>query len=312
MPLRKTLPFNLHACRFLDKAAIITPEDKFNSDGSAADPWSLCSTQQVEQVKCLLRVIPIWAAAIVYHVATTQQQTYVVFQALQSDRRFGNTHFKIPAASYTIFTMIALTIWIPFYDRILVPSLRRFTAKEAGITLLQKMGLGMVIALLTMFVSALVEQKRRNLALTQPLCGEEGRRGKVSSMSALWLVPQLTLIGLSEAFTVIAQVEFYYKEFPENMRSIGGSLSFVGLALSNYLSGFMVTVVHQLTGGKWLPEDLNEGRLDYFYFLVSALEAVNLGYFVVCSKWYKYKGSGTRGVVEMDFGKTEFEKTVVY
>lgn len=56
-----------------------------------------------------------------YHVATTQQQTYVVFQALQSDRRlfFGNTHyFKIPAASYTIFTMIGLTIWIPFYDRI--------------------------------------------------------------------------------------------------------------------------------------------------------------------------------------------------
>ncbi|XP_038878529.1 protein NRT1/ PTR FAMILY 2.10-like [Benincasa hispida] len=300
---------------FLDKAAIITPEDKFKSDGSAADPWTLCSTQQVEEVKCLVRVIPIWGAAIIYHVATTQQQTYVVFQALQSDRRlfFGNTHyFKIPAASYTIFTMIGLTIWIPFYDRILVPSLRRITAREGGITLLQKMGLGMGIAIVTMFISALVEQKRRNLALTQPLCEETGRRGSVSSMSALWLVPQLTLIGLSEAFTVIAQVEFYYKEFPENMRSIGGSLSFVGLALSNYLSGFMVTVVHRVSAGNWLPEDLNEGRLDYFYFLVSGLEAVNLGYFVLCSKWYKYKGSGSHGVDEMDFGKTEFEKTVVY
>lgn len=290
---------------------MITPEDKLNSDGSAADPWTLCSTQQVEEVKCLVRVIPIWAAAIVYHVATTQQQTYVVFQALQSDRRFGSTRFKIPAASYTIFTMIGLTIWIPFYDRILVPSLRRITGKDAGITLLQKMGFGILLAALTMFVSALVEQKRRTLALAAPLC-ERGRRGAVSSMSALWLLPQLTLIGLSEAFTVIAQVEFYYKEFPESMRSIGGSFSFVGLALSNYLSGFVVTVVHHLSTGNWLPEDLNRGRLDYFYFLVSALEVVNLGFFVLCSKWYKYKGSGDSGLVEIQFGKTEFEKTVVY
>ncbi|XP_022134753.1 protein NRT1/ PTR FAMILY 2.10-like [Momordica charantia] len=301
--------------RFLDKAAMITPEDKLKSDGSAADPWTLCSIQQVEEVKCLVRVIPIWASAIIYHVATTQQQTYVVFQALQSDRRLGATHFKIPAASYTIFTMIGLTIWIPFYDRILVPSLRRITGKEAGITLLQKMGFGILIAILTMFVSAMVEQKRRNLALAAPLCEQAGRRGAISSMSALWLLPQLTLIGLSEAFTVIAQVEFYYKEFPESMRSVGGSFSFVGLALSNYLSGFMVTVVHHLSTGNWLPEDLNQGRLDYFYFLVSALEVLNLGYFILCSKWYKYKGSGnnTTSLVEIiHFGKTEFEKTVVY
>lgn len=173
-----------------------------------------------------------------------------------------------------------------------------------------------------MFVSAFVEQKRRNLAQNhhQSVGLGTGRSkgvGVISSMSALWLVPQLTLIGFSEAFTVISQVEFYYKEFPENMRSIGGSLSFVGLALANYLSGFMVTAVHHITAGTWLPEDLNEGRLDCFYFLVSGLEALNLGYFVMCSKWYKYKGStgngnNCGGGIEMDFAKTEFEKTVVY
>uniref|UniRef100_A0A2N9H3A1 Major facilitator superfamily (MFS) profile domain-containing protein n=1 Tax=Fagus sylvatica TaxID=28930 RepID=A0A2N9H3A1_FAGSY len=291
--------------RFLDKAAIRTPEDQLNSDGSAANPWRLCSMQQVEQVKCLMRVIPIWVAASIYCVATVQQQTYVVFQALQSDRRLGNTNFTIPAASYIVFTMLGLTIWIPIYDRIIVPTLRRFTGKEDGITVLQKMGSGIVVAIVTMLISALVEERRRTLALTNPI-GIDPRRGAISSLSGIWLVPQLTLVGLSEAFTVIGEVEFYYKQFPENMRSIGGSFLFVGFAGASYLSSFLVSVVHRTTSGaatgEWLPEDLNKGRLDYFYYMVAGLEVVNLGYFIMCAKWYKYKGSDT-GVHEVDMGK---------
>ena len=266
--------------------------------------------QQVEQVKCLMRVIPIWVAASIYCVATVQQQTYVVFQALQSDRRLGNTNFTIPAASYIVFTMLGLTIWIPIYDRIIVPTLRRFTGKEDGITVLQKMGSGIVVAIVTMLVSALVEERRRTLALTNPI-GIDPRRGAISSLSGIWLVPQLTLVGLSEAFTVIGEVEFYYKQFPENMRSIGGSFLFVGFAGASYLSSFLVSVVHRTTSGaatgEWLPEDLNKGRLDYFYYMVAGLEVVNLGYFIMCAKWYKYKGSGT-GVHEVDMGKMQSEK----
>ncbi|KAL4633825.1 hypothetical protein ACB092_04G150900 [Castanea dentata] len=296
--------------RFLDKAAIITPEDQVKSNGSAANPWRLCSMQQVEQVKCLMRVIPIWVAASIYYVVIIQQQTYVVFQALQFDRRLGNTNFIIPAASYIIFTMLALTIWIPVYDRIIVPTLRRFTGKEGGITVLQKMGVGMVLAIITMLVSALVEERRRTLAITKP-AGIDPRRGAISSLSGMWLIPQLSLVGLSEAFTLVGEVEFYYKQFPENMRSIGGSFLFVGFALSGYFSSFLVSVIHRTTSGaatgQWLPEDLNKGRLDYFYYLIAAIEVVNLGYFIICAKWYKYKGSDT-SVHEVDMGKMQSEK----
>ncbi|KAL4633823.1 hypothetical protein ACB092_04G150800 [Castanea dentata] len=294
--------------RFLDKAAIITPEDQVKSDGSAANPWRLCSMQQVEQVKCVMRVIPIWVSVSVYCIVLVQQQTYSVFQALQFDRRLGNTNFDIPAASYAVFNMLALTIWIPIYDRIIVPILRRFTGKECGITVLQKMGVGMVLAIITMLVSAAVEERRRTLALIKPV-GMDPRRGAISSLSGMWLVPQLSLVGLSEAFTVIAGVEFYYKQFPENMRSIGGSCLFVGFAMSNYLSSFLVSVVHRTTAanGQWLPQDLNKGRLDYFYYLIAAIEVVNFGYFIMCAKWYKYKGSGT-SVHEVDKGKMQSEK----
>jgi peptide/histidine transporter 3/4 len=254
----------------------------------------------VEEVKCLLRVIPIWAAGVIYYVATVQQQTYLVFQAIQSDRRLGNTGFQIPPASYTAFTMLSLTIWIPIYDRIIMPTLRKLTKKEDGITILQKMGVGLGIAIATMIVSAIVERHRRDLALTRPTLGFVPRKGAISSMSGLWLVPQLALVGISEGFTIIGQVEFFYKQFPENMRSIAGSFFFCGMALSSYLSSFLVSIVHKATGGdgrgNWLPEDLNKGRLDYFYYLIAGLEFLNLGYFLLCAKWYKYKGASANSL----------------
>ncbi|PIN12020.1 H+/oligopeptide symporter [Handroanthus impetiginosus] len=300
--------------RCLTKAAIKTPEDEINSDGTAKNPWKLRSLQQVEEIKCVVRVIPIWFAGIIYFIVLGQMQTYLVFQAIQSDRRLGHGSFKVPAATYSVFQMVSLTIWIPIYDRICVPVLRKITRKEEGITILQRIGFGLVLAVLTMLVSAVIETHRRVLALTRPTLGVVPHKGAISSMSGNWLIPQLALAGLSEAFTVIGQVEFFYKQFPENMRSFGGSFLFCGFAMSSYLSSFLISVVHKTTkvgdGNNWLAEDLNKGRLDYFYYLVAGLEVVNLGYFLVCAKWYKYK-SVERSSMDVELEKVDPKKDVV-
>ncbi|OEL33266.1 hypothetical protein BAE44_0005715 [Dichanthelium oligosanthes] len=68
----------------------------------------------------------------------------------------------------------------------------------------------------------------------------------------------------------------------------------------------MVTVVHQTTGGSdgrpdWLTQDLNQGRVDLYYLLVAAMAAVNLVYFVVCARWYRFKKSDAAvTVVELE------------
>ncbi|KAI3856019.1 hypothetical protein MKW92_051617 [Papaver armeniacum] len=279
--------------RFLDKAAILTDDDKIKPDGSAENPWRLCRMQQIEEVKCVIRILPIWASGIMYYVALTQMHTYAVFQALQSDRHFGNTKFEVPAATYIVFQFLSLTLWIPIYDRLLVPAIRKRTKTEGGITLLQRMGIGIVLSILTMLVSGLVEERRRSFAYSKPSLGTSPNGGGISSMSALWLILQLTLAGLAEAFNSIGQVEFYYKQFPENMRSIAGSMFFLTISMANYLSGFMVSVVHRTTNnassGNWLAEDLNKGKLDYFYYMIAGLGVLNFGYFLVVARWYKYK-----------------------
>ncbi|KAJ8750082.1 hypothetical protein K2173_013997 [Erythroxylum novogranatense] len=279
--------------RFLDKAAIITDEDKFNMDGSATNPWKLCSIQQVEEVKCVLRTIPIWVSAIIFSIPLVQQQTYTVLQALQSDRHLNSSKFQVPAATYIIFTMLTLTIWIPIYDRIIVPLVQRLTGKEGGFTLLQRMGISIVLSVICMLVSGLIEERRRHVALTKPTLGIAPKGGTISSMSSMWLVPQLAIAGLAEGFGYVAQTEFFYKQFPENMRSIAQSFFFMANALANYLSGFLVSIIHQNTRktkrGDWLAEDLNKGRLDYFYFMIGGLGIVNFIYFLLCANWYRYK-----------------------
>ncbi|WOG99539.1 hypothetical protein DCAR_0518892 [Daucus carota subsp. sativus] len=281
--------------RFLDKAAIATQEDKINADGTPSKPWNLCSLQQVEAVKCLIRVLPIWACGIIYTAATAQQHQFIVFQALQSDRRVGHSGFMIPPASYVVFVMLSCTIFLTIYDRIIVPQLRKITGKDAGITILQRIGCGIFLTIAVSLLSAYVEIKRKHLALTEPTVGIAPHHGPISSMSGLWLVPQLTLNGIAEAFTSVALVEFYYKEFPENMKSIGGSFYCCGMAAGSYFYGFLIGTVHMTTkqtaGGDWLAEDLNKGSLEYFYYLLAALSVLNAAVFLVTSSWYKYKGT---------------------
>ncbi|OMO51668.1 Proton-dependent oligopeptide transporter family [Corchorus olitorius] len=290
--------------RFLDKAAIVTPQDQLNLDGSPADPWILCSMQQVEEVKCLMRVLPIWCSQILYMVTLVQQHTYAVFQAVQADRRLGNSKFEIPAASYAVIQMLSLTLFIPIYDRVIVPFLRRARRNDGGITILQRVGVGMFLSIITMLVSGIVEERRRTIALTKPTLGVVPRKGAISSMSALWLIPQLALAGLTEAFANVGLTEFYYKQFPENMRSVAGSLFYCGLAGASYFSSLLILIVHRTTEGaatgNWLPEDLNKGRLDYFYYMITGLGVLNLGYFLLCSSWYKYKANDDTLELELE------------
>ncbi|KAI3726908.1 hypothetical protein L1987_66715 [Smallanthus sonchifolius] len=291
------LPYN-NQLKFLNKAAIITPNDNINPDGTSGNQWTLCSIQQIEEVKCVLKTIPIWLTCILYSVSLNNMQTYTVFQAIQSDRRFKQSSFHIPAASYTVFQMLALTVWIAIYDRLVVPCLRKITNKWQGISLLQRIGVGIGIAIFTMLIAAIVETKRRDLAHSKPTIGFARGKGAISSMSGFWLVIQLVVAGLSEGFAVIGFIEFFYKQFPENMKSFAGSFLFCGFGISSYLSSFLISIVHRTTregeGGSrnWLAQDLNEARLDYFYYLCTGLEVLNFIYYLMVAKWYKYKGTG--------------------
>lgn len=111
---------------FLDKAAVLTKEDGL-SNSSAPNPWKLSSVTKVEEVKMMIRLLPIWATTIIFWTTYAQMITFSVEQASTMHRSIGS--FEIPAGSLTVFFVAAILIALGFYDRFIIPFWKRFRGK---------------------------------------------------------------------------------------------------------------------------------------------------------------------------------------
>ncbi|URE08608.1 peptide transporter [Musa troglodytarum] len=271
--------------KFLDKAATVTDLDREN--GNSINPWRLCTVTQVEELKILTRMFPVWATTIVFSAVFAQMSTLFVVQGMVMDTSICS--FVIPPASMSSFDVINVIIWVLLYEKIVVPVAKRFTGRERGFSDLQRMGIGLFISMLAMAAAALVEIKRLGIAKAEGLVHE-----KVAvPLSILWQIPQYSFLGAAEVFTYIGSLAFFYDQAPDAMRSFCSALSLLTIGLGSYLSSLIVTAVTSLTtwGGNagWIPDNLNEGHLDYYFWLLAGLSCLNLLIYAACAKRYKSK-----------------------
>ncbi|XP_031113775.1 protein NRT1/ PTR FAMILY 8.2-like [Ipomoea triloba] len=271
--------------RFFDKAAVVV-ESSDDHKKSSVSPWRLCTVTQVEELKSIIRLLPIWATGIIFSTVYGQMGTQFVSQAEGMNTYVGT--FKIPEASLSVFDTISVILWVPIYDKIIVPTARKFTGHKTGLTHLQRIGLGLFISISAMVSAAVLEMVRLSMAKRHNLYDI-----KEVPISVFWQIPQYFIIGCAEVFTFIGQLELFYDQAPDSMRSLCTALSLTTAAIGNYLSSFLVTIVTDIStrNGKpgWLASNLNRGHLDYFFWLLAALSVINLGVFVVVAKMYTYK-----------------------
>uniref|UniRef100_A0A7S1X4Y8 Uncharacterized protein n=1 Tax=Tetraselmis chuii TaxID=63592 RepID=A0A7S1X4Y8_9CHLO len=261
--------------KWLDKATL------GESTGSG-EPMSRprFSAKQVEEVRLVLRMLPIFFTTVLYATVYTQFSSFFILQGDYMERRtYG---FTVPAASLTIFDTIAILALVPLYEHALLPALTRLRRRPS---MLKRIGAGMVVATLAMLAAAAVERQRK-LHLLSAVDG--------SSLHVLWQIPQYVLIGGSEVLCMVGQLEFFYDQAPDVMRSMAMALQLLSISLGSYLSGALTAGVKYATAGPdgeggWLPKDLNQGHLDYFFLLLALLMMFNLGLFAVVSSRYVYK-----------------------
>lgn len=270
---------------FFDKAAVQTESD---SAKASIDPWRLCTVTQVEELKAIIRLLPVWATGIIFSTVYGQMSTLFVLQGAAMDTHVGNSKFKIPPASLSIFDTLSVIFWVPVYDRIIVPVARKFTGHKNGLTQLQRMGIGLFLSIFAMLSAGVLELVRLKFVARHNYYELDE-----VPISIFWQVPQYFLIGCAEVFTFIGQLEFFYEQAPDAMRSLCSALSLTTVALGNYLSSLLVTIVTSITAkdGKagWIPDNLNYGHIDYFYYLLAILSVLNLGAYLWIAQWYTYK-----------------------
>ncbi|XP_017249099.1 protein NRT1/ PTR FAMILY 6.2 isoform X1 [Daucus carota subsp. sativus] len=280
--------------RFLDKAAVVAEGDFDKScPNSAPNPWKLCSVTRVEEVKMMARLLPIWATTIIFWTTYAQMITFSVQQASTMDRYMGN--FQIPAGSLTVFFVSAILISLAFNDRVIMPLWKKWKGKP-GFSSLQSIAVGLVMSAIGMGAAALVEMKRLFVAK------DVGRHTPVLPISVFWLIPQFFLVGSGEAFIYTGQLDFFITQSPKGMKTMSTGLFLTTLSLGFFLSSFLVSVVKKVTGTSpghgWLADNINFGRLDLFYALLSILSAINFMIYIICAIWYKPQKA--KPVVEMN------------
>ncbi|GJN05839.1 hypothetical protein PR202_ga23507 [Eleusine coracana subsp. coracana] len=267
--------------RFLDKAAVVTNAEQ---EGS----WRLCTVTQVEELKAVVRLLPIWASGIMFATVYGQMSTMFVLQGNTLDAHMG-PHFAIPSASLSIFDTLSVIVWVPVYDRLIVPAVRSVTGRPRGFTQLQRMGIGLAVSVFSMLAAGALEVVRLRAVARHGLYGDKD----VVPISIFWQVPQYFIIGAAEVFTFVGQLEFFYDQAPDAMRSMCSALSLTTVALGSYLSTVLVTIVTKITTRNgnigWIPDNLNRGHLDYFFWLLAALSVANFAVYLVIASWYKYK-----------------------
>ncbi|KAJ3671211.1 hypothetical protein LUZ60_008637 [Juncus effusus] len=269
--------------RFLDKAASrVEGDDEETADGKPApNPWKLCSVSRIEEVKMMIRLLPVWATTILFWTIYAQMMTFSVEQATTMERTMGS--FQIPAGSLTVFFVGAILITLAVYDRLIMPMCRRFRGTE-GFTNLQKIGIGLALSVMGMAAAAITEKRRLSVARSHSASA-------TVPMSVFALIPQFFLVGAGEAFIYTGQLDFFITRSPKSMKTMSTGLFLTTLSLGFFFSSFLVSVVKNFTSGKngngWLADNINQGRLDYFYGLLAVLSAMNLVAYLACAAFVK-------------------------
>ncbi|XP_068634628.1 protein NRT1/ PTR FAMILY 7.2-like [Aristolochia californica] len=271
--------------KFLDRAAVITSGDEAISDASNIEPrnpWRLCTVTQVEEVKCVLRLLPIWFCIICYATVFMLILALFLEQGASMNNRIGS--FRMPPASMTVFDILSTAFFIIFNQTLLAPLYAKITKrKPIELTEMQRMAIGLVFNILSLLSAGLVETQRLRYVT------KDGKQS--SSLNLFWQVPQYVLVGFSEALVYVGQMDFFGKQTPEALKSLGIALSMSSISIGSFFSDLLIKVTMDITtkGGRqgWIPPNLNHGHLNWFFFMLAGISAADLLMLIWCARRFK-------------------------
>ncbi|XP_069122940.1 solute carrier family 15 member 4-like [Argopecten irradians] len=247
------------------------------------------SDDMVDGVISVLRVLPVFLLIIMYWAVYSQMQSTFFLQSERMNVMVGDV--KMPAAVLNIFNTVIILVLIPIIDRGIYPLLAKYGRSPSH---LQRIGFGMILAALSVVVAGILEIYRKQElsesgGIIQELADD---KFNASTLSVFLQVPEFALVGASEVFASISGLEFAYSEAPDFMQGLVMGLFLMTSGIGNYVSTLILVIVKAASAGDpWFPDEINEGKAEYLFFLIGGLMVVNFFVFLIIAKLYKSRAS---------------------
>ncbi|KAL6605866.1 hypothetical protein ACP70R_041519 [Stipagrostis hirtigluma subsp. patula] len=238
--------------------------------------------------KTILGLLPIWAMLLIFAVIFQQPMTFFTKQGMLMDHTVAGGSFVVPPAMLQSSVTISIILLVPLYDKMIIPLINAVTGRSDGITVLERMGVGMVLSVVAMAIAALVESWRVRAFAAG------GAR-----LSIFWLLPQYVLLGVSDVFTVVGMQEFFYSQVPAAMRTIAFALYLSVFGFGSFLGAFLITALEMATARPgndrgWFSDDPREARLYNYYWFLAFLCSISFVTFTNMSKYYNGKDASVK------------------
>ena len=112
-----------------------------------------------------------------------------------------NSDFQRTIGLHPFLNMIVVLLLVPIFDLMVYPALAKC---DVHLTKLQRIGVGMVVATVSMVCAGGIELYRKEQCCKQLHAGGDvNKTVEISNATIFYQLPQYTLLGLSQVFTVV-------------------------------------------------------------------------------------------------------------